>query len=92
MGQPGFFLFIFVLLKHKFYKQNVGFSKNRTRIFGVEDEHADNLTTTTALYTLSCEQTNFNFQCFGIFNSFAYALGAYILWNDYQATPPELQW
>lgn len=29
--------------------------------------------------------------CFAIFNTIAYALGAYILYNDYKATPPELQ-
>ena len=28
---------------------------------------------------------------FAIFNTIAYALGAYILHNDYKATPPELQ-
>ncbi len=28
---------------------------------------------------------------FAIFNTIAYALGAYILRNDYKATPPELQ-
>ena len=30
-------------------------------------------------------------QIFAIFNTIAYALGAYILHNDYKATPPELQ-
>ena len=28
---------------------------------------------------------------FGIFNTIAYGIGAYILHNDYKATPPELQ-
>lgn len=32
------------------------------------------------------------FQIIAIFNTIAYALGAYILHNDYKATPPELQW
>ena len=31
-------------------------------------------------------------QVFGIFNTLAYGFGAYILHNDYKATPPELQW
>ena len=32
------------------------------------------------------------FQVFAIFNTVAYGLGAYVLHNDYKATPPELQW
>ena len=48
MGQPGLFLFIFVLFKHKFYRKTVGFSGIRTGIVRLEGEHADHLTTTTA--------------------------------------------
>ena len=36
--------------------------------------------------------SNISFQVFGIFNTIAYGFGAYILHNDYKATPPELQW
>ena len=31
------------------------------------------------------------FQVFAIFNTVAYGLGSFILWNDYKSTPPELQ-
>ena len=44
----GLFLFIFILFKHKFYRKTVGVSGIRTEIIGVEGEHADHLTTTTA--------------------------------------------
>ena len=47
-ANPGFFLFIFILFKHKFYRKNVGFSLIRTRIVRVEGELADHLTNTTA--------------------------------------------
>ena len=45
---PGLFLFIFVLFNHKFYRKTVDVSVIGTRIIGVEGEHADDLTTTTA--------------------------------------------
>ena len=35
---------------------------------------------------------SYSFQVFAIFNTLAYGLGAYVLHNDYKATPPELQW
>ena len=41
------FLFIFVLFQRNFYSKNVGFSGSRTRIVGVQGEHADHLSTTT---------------------------------------------
>ena len=47
-ADPGLFLFIFVLFKHNYSEKIVGFSGIRTRIVGVEGEHADHLTTTTA--------------------------------------------
>ena len=51
MGLPGLFLFIFVLFKHKFKEKTVGFNGIQTRIVRLEGEHADHLTTTTALLT-----------------------------------------
>ena len=48
--KPGLFLFIFVLFKQKFYIKTVGVSGIQTRIVGVEGEHADHFTTTTAKY------------------------------------------
>ena len=47
-ANPGLFLFIFILFKHKFYRKTVGFSRIRTQIIRVECEHADHLATTTA--------------------------------------------
>ena len=47
---PASFLFIFVLFKHNFTDKTVGFSGIRTRIDGVEGEHTDHLTTTTAQF------------------------------------------
>ena len=48
-ANPGLFLFIFVLFKHKLYKKTVGFSSGiRTRIIR-EGEHANHLIATTAL-------------------------------------------
>ena len=49
MGQPWplFCLFPF-FFKHNLYRITVGVSGIRTRIVGVEGEHADHLTTTTA--------------------------------------------
>ena len=38
---PGLFLFIFVLIRHKFYRKNVGFNGIRTRIVRIEGKHAD---------------------------------------------------
>ena len=46
---PASFLFIFVLFNNNFYRKIVDLSGIRTRIVGVEGEHADHLTTTTAL-------------------------------------------
>ena len=44
---PGLFLFIFFL--QTIYRiKTLDFIRIRTRIVGVEDEHADHLTTTTA--------------------------------------------
>ena len=55
----GLFLFIFVLFKHKFYRKAVDISGIRTRIVGVEGEHAEYLTTTTAPLTSTLMQLNF---------------------------------
>ena len=41
-------MFIFVLFKHHFTEKTVGFHGIRTRFVGVEGNHADHLTTTTA--------------------------------------------
>ena len=51
--------FIFVLFHHKFYRKAVSFSGIRTWIVGVEVDHVDQLTTTTAqpfgsFQTVSC--------------------------------------
>ena len=40
-ANPGLFLFIFVLFNNNFTEKIVDFSGNRTRIVGVEGEHAD---------------------------------------------------
>ena len=48
-SNPGLFLFIFVHYKHKFCRKTVGFSGIRTWVVEVQGEHADHLTTTTAL-------------------------------------------
>ena len=45
---PGLILLICVLLKHNFFRKTVSFSGIRTWIGGVEGDHADHLTTTTA--------------------------------------------
>ena len=58
MDQPRPLLFFFVLFKHKFYRKIVGFSRIRTWIVGVEGEHADPLTTTTALKNTELLQKN----------------------------------
>ena len=48
-ANPGLFLFIFAIFQCKFYsRKNVCFSKIRTWIVGIEGQHADHLTTTTA--------------------------------------------
>ena len=52
-ANPGLFLFIFVLFKHNIIEKTLGFSGIRTRIVGVEGEHADHLTTTTAQCLIS---------------------------------------
>ena len=49
MGQPGLFLFIFVFSNTNFTEKTVGISRIQTRIVRVEGEHANHLTTTTAL-------------------------------------------
>ena len=48
MGQSRPFLFIFFLLKHILQEKTVDFSGTHTQIVGVEGDHADHLTTTTA--------------------------------------------
>ena len=55
---PASFLFIFVLFKHKFYRiKAADVSGFRTRIVGVEGEHAYRMTTTMALWTVvSCNE------------------------------------
>ena len=45
---PASFLLIFVLFKYKFYRKTEGISGIQTRFVGVEGEHADHLTNTTA--------------------------------------------
>ena len=46
MDQPWPFLFIFVFFSNtNFIEKTVGFSGIRTRIVGLEGEHADRLTT-----------------------------------------------
>ena len=47
---PASFLFIFFILKNKFTEKIVDYSMIRTRIVGVEGEHADYLTTITTLF------------------------------------------
>ena len=48
-GTPASFCFYFLSFKLQFYKKIVDFSRVRTRIVGIEGEHDDHLTTTTAL-------------------------------------------
>ena len=57
-GNPDLFLFIFVIFKYNFTEKTVGFSRIRTWIVGVEGEHADPLTTTTALKNTELLQKN----------------------------------
>ena len=40
-ANPGLFLFIFIIFNNNFTEKIVDFSGNRTRIVGVEGEHAD---------------------------------------------------
>ena len=47
-ANPGLFLFIFVRLNVNFYRNIVNWSGIRTKIVGVEGEHADHLTTINA--------------------------------------------
>ena len=47
---PASFLY-FRSFQQQFYSKIVDYSRNRTRIVGVEGEHADHLTTTMALTT-----------------------------------------
>ena len=49
MGLPGPFWFIFRFFQTHITEKTVGFSRIRTRIVRLEGEHADHLTTTTAL-------------------------------------------
>ena len=51
MAQSGLFLFIFV--QQKLWRKIVSLNVIRTRIFRVEDEHTDSLTTTTTAYVVS---------------------------------------
>ena len=48
MAQSRPLLVYFHSFKHKCYRKTVGFSRIQTQIVGVEGEHADHLTTTTA--------------------------------------------
>ena len=48
-SNPGLFLSIFVIFKHKPKEKTVGVNRIRTRIVGSDDELADHLTTTRAL-------------------------------------------
>ena len=48
MGHPGLFLFISVLFKHNSTEKTVSFSGIWTQFDGVDGEHADHSTTTTA--------------------------------------------
>ena len=48
MGQPRPLLVYFRSFQQQFYRKIVDLSGIRTRIVGVEGEHADHLTTTTA--------------------------------------------
>ena len=48
VGQPGLFFICFRFFKHNISEKTVGFSGIGTWIVGVEGEHADHLTTTTA--------------------------------------------
>ena len=53
-ANPGLFFVYFRFFKHNNTEKTVGFSGIRTRIVGVEGEHADHLTTTTAQVCLLC--------------------------------------
>ena len=50
MGQPRPLFVYFRSFQQQFYRKIVDHSGIRTRIVGVEGEHADHLTTTTALH------------------------------------------
>ena len=48
VGQPRPLFVYFRSFQTQYYRKTIGFSRIRTRIVGVEGEHADHLTTTTA--------------------------------------------
>ena len=52
MGQPRPFFCLFSLFQKQILQKAVCFSGIRTRIVGIEGEHADHLTTTTAFTEL----------------------------------------
>ena len=49
VGQPRPLFVYFRSFQTQYYRKTLGFSGIRTRIVGVEGEHADHLTTTSAL-------------------------------------------
>ena len=53
-ANPGLFLFIFGFSTTNFTEKTVGFSGTRTRIVGLEGEHVDHLTPTTAKFCFKC--------------------------------------
>ena len=48
LANPGLFVVYFRSFQTQYYRKTVGFSGIRTQIVGVEGEHTDHLTTTTA--------------------------------------------
>ena len=48
MGQPSLFFVFFRSFQYQFYRKIVDLSRIRIWIVGVEGEHADHLTTTSA--------------------------------------------
>ena len=65
------FLFIF---KHNIKEKTVGFSRIRTLIVGVEGEHADDLTTTTAHQTI--EFISRKWRLFSVLNAWPFLIGS----------------
>ena len=59
-ANPGLFLFISRSFQTQFYRKTLGFSGIRTWIVGVEGEHADHLTTTTAHLGKASDQSTSN--------------------------------
>ena len=56
MGQPGLFFYFRSFQTQILQKKTVGFSGIRTRIVGLEGDHADHLTTTTAMRRVVCQR------------------------------------